>query len=216
MREKQRRYKMTPRILAQYIRWLDTLQVWPAAITDLYHELRSGVMLCGIVKVLVPDANFKGLNRKPRTMRPCVNNIEMALSVIWQRGRPNARRMPTAEEIYEGRSERIGWLIRELFQCFVMRPMRNKSRCSNMLKWYQEVLSAYGRHLSDRTIEPPYVGDNFSKSLWENFHDGVNLACIMHYFCGNKDVSISYVFFADLISIIYLNIGNALPSFARQ
>ena len=61
MREKQRRYKMTPRVLAQYIRWLDTLQVWPAPITDLYRELRSGVMLCGIVKVLVPDANFKGV-----------------------------------------------------------------------------------------------------------------------------------------------------------
>lgn len=188
MREKQRRYKMTPRVLAQYIRWLDTLQVWPAPITDLYRELRSGVMLCGIVKVLVPDANFKGMNRKPRTMRPAVNNIEMALSVIWQRGRPNARRMPTAEEIFEGRSERIGWLVRELFQCFVMRPMRNKLRCSNMLRWYQEVLSAYGKQLSDRTAEPPYNGDNFSKSLWEDFHDGVNLACIMHYFCGNKGV----------------------------
>ena len=112
----------------------------------------------------------------------------MALSVIWQRGRPNARRMPTAEEIFEGRSERIGWLVRELFQCFVMRPMRNKLRCSNMLRWYQEVLSAYGKQLSDRTVEPPYNGDNFSKSLWEDFHDGVNLACIMHYFCGNKGV----------------------------
>ena len=79
---------MTPRVLAQFIRWLDTLQVWPAPVTDLYRELRSGVMLCSIVKVLVPDADFKGINRKPRTMRPAVNNIEKALSVIWQRGDP--------------------------------------------------------------------------------------------------------------------------------
>ena len=188
LHEKQRRYKMTPRVLAQFIRWLDTLQVWPAPVTDLYRELRSGVMLCRIVQVLVPDADFKGINRKPRTMRPAVNNIEKALSVIWQRGRPNARRMPTAEEIFEGRSERIGWLIRELFQCFVMRPMRSKSRCSSMMMWYQEILSAYGRQVSDRVLEAPYRGEAFGKALWKAFHDGVNLACIMHYFCGNKEV----------------------------
>ena len=66
--------------------------------------------------------------------------------------------------------------------------MRTKSRCSSMMVWYQEILSAYGRQLSDRILEAPYCGEAFGKALWKAFHDGVNLACIIHYFCGNKEV----------------------------
>jgi thiol-disulfide isomerase/thioredoxin len=186
LKEKQQRLKMTPRILAQYVMWLDTLHVSPAPIGDLYRELRSGVLLCGIVKTLVPDAIFKSINTRPRTMRPAINNIEQALAVIWQKGRPNARRMPTSKEIFEAKSERISWLVREIFECFEMRAIRSKSRCKKMMGWYHEILEAYGRQLRQRTTTFPYEGNSFAKSIWEDFHDGVNFACVIHYFCGSE------------------------------
>jgi thiol-disulfide isomerase/thioredoxin len=200
IKEKQMRLKMTPRVLAQHVMWLDTLQVSPVPIGDLYRELRSGVLLCGIVQVLVPEAEFKSINPRPRTMRPAINNIEKALSIIWRKGRPNARRMPTAKEIFEAKSERIGWLIREVFDCFVMREMRVPSRCSKMFQWFQDILGAYGRSLRPRTVNAPFRGEAFEKSLWEDFHDGTNLACVLHYFCGSipyqtfPGVNLKYVY----------------------
>ena len=47
-------------------------------------------------------------------------------------------------EICEGKSERIGWLVAEVFEMFVMKDMRMGRRAVPMMRWYSGVLSHYG------------------------------------------------------------------------
>jgi hypothetical protein len=126
------------------------------------------------------------LNTSQTFQGPALRNTEKALMAMWQHCQPNARRMPSAAEICEGKSERIGWLIAEVFDIFVMRDMRTARRCLPMMKWYSGVLSHYGITLSARTTAAPFKGRSFQQASWTDFRSGVALACVLHYFCGTR------------------------------
>jgi hypothetical protein len=113
-----------------------------------------------------------------------LRNIEKGLTVMWQHCQPNARRMPSAAEICEGKSERIGWLVAEVFEMFVMRDMRSGRRSVPMMRWYSGVLSHYGIVLNKRTTAPPFTGTDYRDASWNSFRSGTVLACVLHYFCG--------------------------------
>ena len=106
---------------------------------------------------------------------------------MWQHCQPNARRMPSAAEICEGKSERIGWLIAEVYEMFVLRDMRSARRSIPMMKWYSGVLSHYGIVLNRRTNAPPFSGKAYRDASWNSFRSGTVLACVLHYFCGCGD-----------------------------
>eukprot|EP00949_MAST-11_sp_MAST-11-sp1_P000941 g941.t1 len=189
LEQKQKRPNISPRKLAQYVLWIDSLQVWPKPVEDLFREMRTGLLLCNMVQKLIPGLRMKGLNPRPRTMRPAVNNIEKALTVIWQEGQPNSRRMPSAAEVFEGKSERISWLVAEVFECFVMRDLRSPGRIRPMMRWYAEVLQHYDITLDPEVMRPPYKGAAYGQNLWQCFRDGVALACVLHFFCGQTGTS---------------------------
>ena len=69
----------------QIVRWINSLQVG-IPITNVFEDLRSGVLLCRILERLKDGLSFKGLNKKAVTKQAAVSNIEKALSVIWKQG----------------------------------------------------------------------------------------------------------------------------------
>ena len=79
--------------------WLNSLEVWPVPITDLYQEMRNGLMLCNMMMCLIPGCKITGTNGRPRTRGPALRNIEKGLTVMWQHCQPNARRMPSAGKL---------------------------------------------------------------------------------------------------------------------
>jgi hypothetical protein len=101
--------------------------------------------------------------------------------------------MPSAAEICEGKSERIGWLIAEIFELFVIKDMRTARRSTPMMKWYSMVLSHYGIRLNERTCSPPFKGKSFQDAMWKSFRSGTVLACVLHYFCGNDNGRFPYM-----------------------
>ena len=55
-----------------------------------------------------------------RSKKPCLNNIEKALQVMYKKGLPH-RLIPTADEIFEGqKQERIWLMLRLIFDVFGM------------------------------------------------------------------------------------------------
>jgi hypothetical protein len=66
------------------VRWINSINVWDVAITldNLPVELRNGVLLCSILKFHQPALEFKGLSVLSRAKQPCINNLEMAISVM--------------------------------------------------------------------------------------------------------------------------------------
>jgi len=104
------------------VRWTNSLDIWNAALTldNIVEELKTGVLLCNILKFHQPNLDFTGLSMSVRAKKPCLNNIEKAISVMYQKGVPS-RYVLTAIEIFEGtRVERIWLMIRAIFEVFAL------------------------------------------------------------------------------------------------
>jgi len=85
------------------VRWINSLDIWHVRLTfeNLVEELRTGVLLCHILKFHQTNLDFVGLSTSVRAKKPCLNNLEKAISVMFQKGVPS-RYVLTAEEIFEG------------------------------------------------------------------------------------------------------------------
>jgi len=160
-----------------YARWIDSLRVWTHRVDDLCAELKSGVLLCRVVEHLMQAANprfsLRGINVKARSKTPSLQNIELALGVLWKQ-RVSARNMPSAERIYNGDAPAVLNLMRELFTALALPP---GSRV-DVLEWFNDVLRHYNMHLSDAVLAPPHRG------LFSAFKSCDALACVLHFFCG--------------------------------
>ena len=87
-------------------------------------ELKTGVLLCNILKFHQSNLEFPGLNVQVRSRKPCLNNIEKAISVMYQKGVPS-RYIMTAEEIFDGQKvERIWLMMRQIFEVFAMHDVK--------------------------------------------------------------------------------------------
>ena len=67
------------------IRWINTLDVCENYLTleNTIEELKSGILLCNILKFHQPNLDFTGVNPKARAKKQCLNNIERALSILY-------------------------------------------------------------------------------------------------------------------------------------
>lgn len=104
------------------IRWVNSLDIWPVALKteNMMDELKTGVLLCNILKFHQPNLDFSGVNANVRARKPCLNNIEKALSVMYQKGVPS-RYVLTADEIFDGaKAERIWLMLKNIFEVFAM------------------------------------------------------------------------------------------------
>lgn len=173
-----RRPRVSVRKLTQYVRWLNSLHVWPSPvdISSLHEVMCNGLLLCALMKKLVPGTQYKGLNKRPLTRRPAIANLEQALSVIWRSGRVNNTRVPSADEIYNGKTDRIAVLVQEVFDVYVVRDMRKLA--PTMMTWFAGVLSQYRRQLGPGCLRAPH------DDAWAEFQTGTSMFCVLYHFCG--------------------------------
>ena len=55
----------------------------------MIEDLKTGVLLCEILHFHQPRQEImNGVNLQGRSKKPCINNIEKALQVLYQRGAP--------------------------------------------------------------------------------------------------------------------------------
>ena len=94
------------------VRWINSNEVWHTElrVDNLIEDLKTGVLLCNILKFHMPNLDFSGVNTAVKSKKPSLNNIEKALQVMYQKAIPS-RYILTSEEIFEGiKVERI-WLM---------------------------------------------------------------------------------------------------------
>ena len=104
------------------IRWINSLDVWPTAlkIENMLDEIKTGVLLCNILKFHQPNLDFGNINANVKARKPCLNNIEKSLSVMYQKGVPS-RYVLTADEIFDGtKAERIWVMVKQIYEVFAM------------------------------------------------------------------------------------------------
>jgi hypothetical protein len=130
----------TPKITVghqtHFVNWLNMLQIWDEELTkdNCNQQMQSGLLLCALMQHLVPDTTYISLNKKPRSRKPMILNIDMALAVVRQSGSGiNSSRIADADAIYMGKAKQIATTIAEIFECFVMRGVR--ARVSRVLLW---------------------------------------------------------------------------------
>ena len=176
--------KVSVRKLAQYMRWINLLKIWPKPLelNSLHIDLCNGLLLCRLMKALVPSTAYVNLHKRPLSRRPAIANIEQALSVIWRSGRVNNSRIPSAVDIYQGRTDKITILISEIYEVYVMRPLR-KTVVPDMLSWMNIVLKQYGRALSSSAMKAPYA------DLFSHFTNGISMFCLIFHFMGRSNIT---------------------------
>jgi len=176
--------KISVRKLAQYLRWINLLKIWPKplVLNSLHIDLCNGLLLCRLMKALVPSTAYVNLHKRPLSRKPAIANIEQALSVIWRGGRVNNSRIPSAIDIYQGRTDKITILISEIYEVYVMRPLR-RTVVPDMLSWINIVLKQYGRSLSSSAMKPPYA------DLFPHFTSEVSIFCLIFHFMGRANIT---------------------------
>ena len=67
------------------VRWINSNEVWHAEVRvdNLIDDLKTGVLMCNILKFHMPNLEFPGLNANVRSKKPCLNNIEKALQIMY-------------------------------------------------------------------------------------------------------------------------------------
>lgn len=125
------------------VRWINSCNVWETAITteNLPQELRNGVLLCSILKFHQPALDFKGMSVLSRSKQPSINNLEMAISVMAQKGLP-ARCLMSAEQIYElSKIERMWQMIKSIFEVFAMHDVTVLK--PKIMVWISSIITYY-------------------------------------------------------------------------
>lgn len=105
-------------------------------------ELKSGILLCNILKFHQPNLDFTGVSEKARAKKQCLNNIERALSILYQKGAP-PRCIPTSEEVFEAdrNPEKIWVLLRTVFEVFAMHDVA--LLLPKIVKWLNRALAHF-------------------------------------------------------------------------
>ena len=161
----------------RYLVWLNSLGVAdPIRIEHLAAEARNGLLLCKVVNFFTPTAKLTGINKKPLSKSACIANIDKAVSLVMRKGAKFSN-MPTAEDVYDGKVDKLLLLLREMFNAFVLRQVYQHS--SAMLQWFNTVLAHYNRTL--------VLGANSNvlgsaTELWQPFADGIAISCVLHFF----------------------------------
>ncbi|KAH7821548.1 uncharacterized protein MONOS_4458 [Monocercomonoides exilis] len=159
----------------------------------MFAVFSSGEVLCELVQLL-SDAYFEehealensltspkkkiqiiGVLSGTQTERPCVQNIEKALNVIWARS-PRVKCMPTPKQIYIGDPAPTVSLIREMFEIYVMRGVWSRSR--DMFSWYSERCAHYG------WILPPQLHKKGNLQLRRDMFSSGAVICMACLSCG--------------------------------
>lgn len=126
-----------------------------------------------------------------RSRKPCLNNIEKALQILYQKGAPT-RLIPTAVEIFEGdkNTQRVWPLLKVIFDLFAMVDV-NKSTM-NILRWISMCLFQTGnqvKHKFDKLnhsinilMQDSSMKNNILQEIYGQFQDGIMMMCIIRMY----------------------------------
>eukprot|EP00929_Paragymnodinium_shiwhaense_P051127 TRINITY_DN25750_c0_g1_i1.p1 TRINITY_DN25750_c0_g1~~TRINITY_DN25750_c0_g1_i1.p1 ORF type:complete len:858 (-),score=156.32 TRINITY_DN25750_c0_g1_i1:202-2775(-) len=163
--------------LVKWINYLCGGLGWtPLTVDRFFDDLRSGLVLCRIVERLVPSEDFSvGLNLRPKSQKPCIANIDRALTVVWKQG-VHASQMCTAADVYEGSVRKVVCCLVEIFEVLQMRLRELRVKARENIHAMNTVLCRIGRGLSEQTLADP-VG--FSQQLLADFADGARIMALL-------------------------------------
>lgn len=146
----------------------------------------------------MPNAEFPGLTQRPLARQPTLKNIEAALAVLGK-SRMSKFHIPAADDICDGRVDKVLPLVREMFQVYALRPARN--RALPALAWFTRILASYGHVLPGldhgrlvRAVQQRDAGTGIARlgakaqpwsGLWDALKNGLAIAQVMHYLGGD-------------------------------
>ncbi|OQS00275.1 hypothetical protein THRCLA_06078 [Thraustotheca clavata] len=170
--------KITTKQLQQYIRWLNNLEIWPKIITiESYHiELRNGVFLSHLLHNFVPEYLMGLVNRKAQSVRTTESNLQLILQCL-SRFNLNVRKIPSAQQLWDGDRTMIAIFIQEIFIKVVLRPLPHKL----VWTWCQEILSIYYQANPNQKMDFT-TNDGIAHGYYEYFRSSIRMWCLMHYY----------------------------------
>jgi hypothetical protein len=168
------------RRVKQLCKWVTSMHIWerPVSIMNLHSEMCSGLLLCRMMKVLVPEAEFLHLNEKALSKKAALENLEKALGVIWRSKCVNNTRIPAAMDIFTGNAKKVAIMLQEIFDVFVQQPLYKVA--PKMFAWFDTILKQYDRPLPREIFYEGNMAD-----LWSHFQSGFCLFCIIYHLHGN-------------------------------
>eukprot|EP00948_MAST-09A_sp_MAST-9A-sp1_P001076 g1076.t1 len=200
------------------VRWINYLDIWTKieesgtereVASRLEHECRNGLLLTRLVETLLPKRTkhaFVTLNPRPLRRSICIANIELFLAVIWKCGL-NARRIPSAKEIFEMKKNRTKGLLSEMFDVIVAGPLYTPRGLERLIDWLQEITSTMGLPLDTEVLDIPSSFPRritkgkliqrkklVTKTLWSNIASGERLFMIALYFNSNVKKLTKYLY----------------------
>ena len=160
------------------LRWLNGLGLgnkiserdWPEAC-------KSGVLPGKLLQFLDSNVSLPGFFRKPLAKRACIHNIELVLTAVWKKS-PNPQQMPSSEEVFLGKTDKVWTLLDSIFELYVVQELRNKTR--EILNWMQKILSIYGRRLQPSTLNTPF------STLSQDLVSCTSIACVLNSLLEEK------------------------------
>lgn len=163
-------------LLPFLLRWINYVvdDVNRLTMTNFAVELRDGLILCDLVRNLVPGVDFgPGLYSRPISRPMCISNLEKALSAACRHGL-NLGNMCHPSAFYQGRVMQIARALCEMFESLQMRPVRFKLR--QLLKEIDAVLAPMGRPLLEKTLSEPLSSGHY---LLEDFGDCTRIMALL-------------------------------------
>ena len=161
----------------QFVRWLLSRGLTGVQEGSIAEQMRDGTVLAELIIGLDPKLELKGLNKRALSRAAALANIELSLGAVWRKGALPAA-MPSAEEVYLGRRERVMSLLHVVLDVFFLRPQRK--RHTLFLQWVQSVVEPYNISLSEEALQADITTAKGAEVLWRQLADGVVLFCIAH------------------------------------
>ena len=97
---------------------------------------------------------------------------------MWTK-KSNKKLLPSAEEVYAQKGERVWPFVHEVFRVVGMHDVRILLKA--IVQWVNNVLTRFSRELSPDTRNEPHTG------LWNDFYSGVVLAYLIHAYAAPAD-----------------------------
>jgi hypothetical protein len=122
--------------------------------------------------------------------------LPQGLQELWRR-RVSRYHIPTAEDVYEGRSDRVNAMMCGMVETFALREARR--RCGQSLPWLLAIVRLYGFDLLSINVSSPSgdadaggdAGDDSGvrcswRGVWADVCQcALCLLLVVHYFCGD-------------------------------
>jgi PH domain/Calponin homology (CH) domain len=156
--------------------------------------LRDGTILFVIASaelVASGESALSGIIVKPRARTACLTNITKALS-IFHRLKIRKSRIPSAEDIVDGREEKFTPFLLELFEQLALRRVCRKEIVVPALQWLAKILSRFGptptpirealKKIRESNVNEKTMNAQFYSGFWHMVRDGTIFAKLAYYF----------------------------------